>query len=115
MRSMILILLSTTLISSSFAQNAVKLEKGQSAPFEGVLLTKERAEKAVKAEKKNIVLSDLRIAQDELIEFHKTDARRQRRKLSQAKFESHIYNAAYFIFGALAASYAFKIQQEVNR
>lgn len=112
MRYLIVLIL---LINSAFAQNAVSLNKDQKAPFEGVLLTKERAEKAVKAEKRQIVLEDLRISQEELIKYHRKDAALQRRKLSQAKFESHVYNIAYFLLGVVITGYAFKIQEDIRR
>lgn len=103
-----------TLTTSAFAQNAVTLEKGDITPFRGVLLTHERAEKAVKAEKSNIVLKDLRIAQDELIEYHKQDAKTQRKKLSEAKFDSFLANMGYFVVGVLVTGFAFKVNQKIG-
>ncbi len=102
------------LLNNSFAQSTI-LNKGDTAPYTGVLLTKERAEKAMKAEKAKIVLEDLRFTQERLIKYHKDDASLQRKKLSQEKFKSNIYNIGYFVLGVVLASYAFKIQQEINR
>lgn len=110
----ILILILILFTSSAFAQNAVLLEKDQKAPFSGTLVKNERLDRLIKAEKKNIVLSDLRIAQDELIEYHKADAKRQRKRLSEAKFEAFWTNAGYFLLGCVLTSVSFKIAQEVQ-
>lgn len=114
MRKLILMISTIILMSNSFAQSTI-VKKGDPVPYDGILLTKERAEKAMKAEKANIVLRDLRITHESIIKYHKEDAARQRKKLSEAKFESHIKSTAYFILGVVLASYAFKIQQEINK
>jgi len=102
------------LINSTFAQNAVKLNKGDISPHDGILLTTERAEKAMKAEKRELVLSDLRITHEELIQYHKEDARMQRRKLSEAKFKSFWVSTGYFIIGVLVTGFAFKVNQKIG-
>jgi len=107
---LILILLS----NSAFAQNATTLNKGDTAPFSGILLTKERAEEAMKAEKSNIVLKDLRIAQEELTEYYRQDARIQRRKLSEAQFSGFMSNTLYFVVGVLVTGFAFKVNQKIG-
>lgn len=109
-----IILILIFLTNSAFAQNATTLNKGDTAPFSGVLLTKERAEKAMKAEKSNIVLKDLRIAQEELTEYHRQDARIQRRKLSEAKFNGFMSNTLYFVVGVLVTGFAFKVNQKIG-
>ena len=114
MKKIIVLLIMLTISTNSFAQNAVLLEKDQKAPFSGTLVKNERLDKLVKAEKKNIVLSDLRIAQDELIDYHKADAKRQRKRLSEAKFEAFWTNAGYFLLGCVLTSVSFKIAQEVQ-
>ena len=101
-------------MTNSFAQNAAKLNKGDIVPFDGILLTSERAEKAMKAEKKVLVLSDLRIAQEELTEYHRADARVQRRKLSNAKFESYLHNLGMFALGVILTGFAFKVNQKIG-
>lgn len=99
---------------NSFAQNAVKLNMGDIAPFKGVLLTPERAEKALKAEKKNIVLEDLRITQDELIQYHKDSAKQARNKLSEAKFNAFLTNSGYFFLGVILGSLAIRIGGDIQ-
>ena len=108
------ILLFILLINSAFAQNSVTLKKGQVAQFDGHLVKKERLEKLVKAEKSNVVLKDLGVAQDELIEYHKHDARVQRRKLSEAKFGAYMTNIGAFVVGVLVTSFAFKVNQKIG-
>jgi hypothetical protein len=114
MKIILLMIILITSINSAFAQNAVKLNKGEVAPFTGALVKEERLDKLVKAEKSNIVLKDLRIAQDELIEYHKTDARKQREKLSDAKFEAFWTNAGYFVLGAVLTGLTFKLNQKIG-
>jgi hypothetical protein len=109
-----LILILILITNTAFAQNSTTLTKGDTAPFSGVLLTKDRAEKAVKAEKANIVLKDLRISQEELTEYHRQDARIQRRKLSEAKFSGFMSNTLYFVVGVLVTGFAFKVNQKIG-
>lgn len=115
MKKITILILSIILTTTSFAQDAALLKKDEKAPFDGILLKKERAEKAMKAEKKLIVLQDLSLSQKDLIRYYKEDAQRQRDKLSEAKFKDSLYNTGYFILGVVLASYAFKIQNEIGR
>ena len=111
-----IVLMITLIISiNSFAQNAVKLNKGEVAPFTGALVKPDRLDKLVKAEKAEAVLRDLRTTHESIIKFHKEDAQRQREKLSRAEFKSNLYNIGYFVLGVVLASYAFKVQQEINK
>lgn len=115
MRRWILTILTITLISSQvFAQSTI-LDKDDPAPYRGILLTPERAEEAAKAEKKVIVLSDLRIAQEELTEYHKDQAKVARRKLTEAKYDSYKNVLISFFVGVIATSVAMKINQEINK
>jgi hypothetical protein len=99
---------------NSFAQNAVLLEKNQSAPFSGTLVTNKRIDKLIKAEKRELVLRDLGLAKDELIDYHKKDAQTQRKKLREAKFDSFVSNTGYFILGCILTSISFRIAQEAQ-
>ena len=101
-------------INLTYAQDAVSIKKGEIAQFDGILLTKERAEEAMKAEKSNIVLKDLRIAQEELTEYYRQDARIQRRKLSEAQFSGFMSNTLYFVVGVLVTGFAFKVNQKIG-
>ena len=107
---MILIFLMTF---STFAQS-IKLNKDQPAPFTGVLLKKEFAERLVKAEKQTLLLKDLRVAQEDLTEYHRQDAKDTRKKLSEAKFDSYLNTIGAFVVGALVTSLVFKVNQKVG-
>ena len=110
---MITLIISIT-INSVFAQNAVKLDKGEKAPFSGALVVEETLDELVKAKKSNIVLKDLRITQDEIIEYHKDQARTYRKKLSQAKWDGFWSNTGYFILGVVLTGFAFKVNQKIG-
>ena len=113
MKNLVMMIFLITSINNSFA-DSIKLEKGNEAPFTGFLIEKDRVEELVKAEKQNIVLKDLRITQDEIIEYHKQDARVQRRKLSEAKFDTFLANAGYFVLGAVLTGLTFKLNQKIG-
>ena len=102
------------MVNTAFAQNATLLNKGDSAPFKGVLLTSERAEKAMKAEKANIVLKDLQVAQEELTEYHRQAARIARTELSKAQFSGFWANTGFFALGVILTGFAFKVNQKIS-
>lgn len=109
MKTMIKIILLITLMSNvAFAENATYLNKGDQAPFEGILLKQERAEKAMKAEKKVIVLEDLRVTQEELINHYKEVAKQERKQRVKQEFSNSIKNIGYFLVGTLITAFAFK-------
>ena len=114
-RILYVILLSILTINFSFAQTTTYLKMDEKAPFSGILMSKNRAEKALKAEKKIVVLEDLKLTQDSIIEYHKDDAKTQRRKLSQAKFKSNLYNIGYFFLGVILSSYAFRVSEDIRK
>lgn len=111
MKILILILLLTNV---AFAQNASTLNKGDTAPFSGILVKKERLETLVKAEKSNIVLRDLRVTQDELIEYHKDTARLYRKRLAEAQWSGFWANTGYFVLGIVLTSVAFKVNSKIG-
>lgn len=111
MKKIVLMMFLITSITSSFAGT---LQKGEAAPFTGILLTKERAEKAMKAEKSNIVLRDLGIAQEELTEYHRVAARTARTELSKAQFSGFWANTGYFALGVILTGFAFKVNQKIG-
>ena len=103
------------LTNIAFAGNIEPIKLDEPAPFSGYVITKERLKEAYKAEKKVIVLEDLKLTQDNLIKYQKDDASRQRRKLSEAKFKTNLYNIGYFVLGVVLSSYAFKVSQEIQK
>lgn len=113
MKKLILTILLTVSISS-FSQEAVRVEKGDSAPFTGILVTDSKITELDKAQRKSIVLEDLRIRQEELIDYYRTDARVQRNKLTSAKFDSNLKAIGYFVLGSLMTAFAFKVAEKTG-
>lgn len=111
-RSLVMLILSTFLINS-FAQT-VKLEKGEVAPNDGFLITQEVAEEAAKNKLRVIKLEDLKLAQEDLLNFHKADAKTQRKKLSEAKFDSYMNVLGAFVLGVLVTGFAAKMNQKIG-
>ena len=109
MKTMIRMILLITLMSNvAFSKEATYLNKDDIAPFDGILLTEERAEKAMKAEKKVIVLEDLRITQEELIKHYKEVAQEERDERVKQEFSNSVKNIGYFLVGTLITAFAFK-------
>lgn len=115
MKNLILILLSITLTTnSSIAQDALFVDKGEVAPFSGILLTKERAEKAIKAEKKVVVLEDLRLTEKQLKEHYKSVAKEERKQRLRSELNNNIKNIGYFALGTILAAFSFRVVQKVG-
>lgn len=113
MKILVSTILMIILTTSSFAQSTI-VKQGDPAPYDGVLLTPERAEKAVKAEKKVIVLSDLRLTQDQLIDHYKDVADQERKQRLKNEFDNGLKNMGYFILGTLLTAFAFKTVETVR-
>jgi hypothetical protein len=86
----------------------VKLSEGQEAPFNGFLITPERTERLVKAERQNVTLRELKIAQEDLVKFHKGQSKAYQKRLQEAKFDSVLSNSGYFLLGVVLTGIAFK-------
>lgn len=108
---LLMLLLITNL---TFAQNSAIVKKGDTVPFSGILLTEERAEEAVKAEKKVVTLEQLAEAQKALTEFHKEEAVVARKRLSEAKWDGFLSNTMYFALGVIITGFAFKVNQKIG-
>lgn len=115
MKNLIMILLLTTLtVNSAISQDALFVDKGEPAPFSGILLTKERAEKAIKAEKKVIVLEDLRLTEKQLKEHYKDLAEKERNHRVKSELYNNVKNIGYFALGTILAAFAFKTVQKIG-
>lgn len=90
------------------------IKKGEVAPYTGVLLTKERAEIAMKAERSNIVLKDLQIAQEELTEYHRDAARVARVELTKSQVKGYIHVIGAFILGVVVTGFAAKMNNKIQ-
>ena len=113
MNKILAIFLTLLFCTSTFAQSTI-LQKGQIAPYTGILLTEERAEKAVKAEKSNIVLRDLGMAQEELTEYHRDAARVARTELTKSQVKGYIHVIGAFILGVVVTGFAAKMNNKIQ-
>jgi len=111
MKKIVLMMFLITSITSSFAGT---IQKGEAAPFTGILLTKERAEKAMKAEKANIVLKDLQVAQEELTEYHRDSARKARNELTKTQVRGYMNVIGAFVLGVLVTGFAAKMNNKIQ-
>jgi hypothetical protein len=109
-----LILLILIISGSCFAQSARYIKKGDKAPWDGVLLTEQRAEKAMKAEKKVPILQETISLQEDLSKFYKEDRDKYRNQLTKERFGSNIKHIGYFVLGAVITSLTFKLNQKVG-
>lgn len=100
--------------SSAFAQSARYIKQGDKAPWDGILLTEERAAKAMKAEKKVPILQETLLLQEDLVKFYKEDRDKYRNQLTKDRFGSNIKNIGYFVLGAVITSLTFKLNQKVG-
>ena len=109
-----LLLVLIFLVNTAFAQDVVVLEKGEAAPYKGFLMSRERATEALRAERSNLVLKDLQVAQEELTEYHRQSARVARTELSKAQFSGFWANTGYFALGVILTGFAFKVNQKIG-
>lgn len=109
MKTFILAMILTT---SVFAQTAAKLNKGESAPFSGILITEEKAQELHKAEKRALALSDLRLTDQKIIEYYKDESIQRQLELKQERLSSHLKVIGFFVLGSLLTGFAFKVAIE---
>ena len=102
------------LTTNSFAQNAAKIDKGEKSPFSGIVVKEDIFNGLVKSDKKVLKLEDLRVVQDDLIDYHKDEAKKYRKELTKEKIGSTLSSTGYFVLGVVIASLGFKIQQTVG-
>ncbi len=114
MKTLTLMMLLIALTNNVFAQSAVRIDKGEAAKFKGVLITEEKAIQLDKAQRSNLVLKDLQIAQEDIIKYHREDAKVARTELSRAKFSSFWGNVGSFALGVLVTSVSLSISQELR-
>ena len=106
------LLLAITLIISivniSFAQNATKLNEGNSAPFSGVLLKESTFNDLVRADKKVITLEEINKLSDEEIDRLKGDNKALQDEITTSKFTNSIKVYGAFLLGLGTSILAFK-------
>ena len=103
-----------TLTSNALASDAVGVKKGEEVPFDGILLTYERAAEATKNERKLQVLKDLRVADKELVDYHIENSRQARLQLREIQIKSYLGVVGAFLVGAVVTSIAFKVNQKIG-
>ena len=108
-----IILILTLLINTAFAQS-ITIQKGETAPFSGHLITKDIAEEAAKNKLKVIELKDLQVSQEALTDFHKDNAKEARKELTKTQIDTFLYVTGAFVLGVLVTGFAAKMNQEIN-
>jgi len=109
-----LLLVLIFITNTAFAQDSIIIQEGDIAEFTGILMSRDRATKALRAEKANLVLKDLQVAQEELTEYHRVAARTARAELSNAQFSGFWANTGYFALGVILTGFAFKVNQKIG-
>lgn len=109
-----LLLVLIFLVNTAFAQDAIIIQEGEVAEFTGILMSRDRATEALRAEKANLVLKDLQVAQEELTEYHRAAARTARTDLSKAQFNGFWANTGFFALGVILTGFAFKVNQKIG-
>lgn len=99
---LVLLLIIPTLSMSTVAQ---KIDKGQPAPFNGVIITEEKAVELYKAEKKVIVLEDLRLTEKELSEVYLKKTKDLSLKLNRSESELFWYKVG---IGVLVGAFVYR-------
>lgn len=107
---------------SAMAQKLEKLEKGQTAPFTGVLVDAKQMKKFRQVneekkllDKKNIKLKDLNVLKDQKIELYKKEITQTHKELTRYKTKTFFTNAGYFALGVILTGFAAKTAIESTR
>jgi len=119
-----LLLLLTFLLSSiniSFAEMTA-LNKGDTAPYQGVLIDSEQMKefRKINEDKKsleleNLKLKDLSLINDQRIELYKTEVKQVREDLSRSEKKAFWQSAGTFVLGVLVTGFAAKVAIEATR
>jgi hypothetical protein len=109
-----LLLILIFLVNTAFAQDAIIIQEGEVAEFTGILMSRERATEALRAEKSNLVLKDLQVAQEELTEYHRQAARDARTELSKSQVKGYMHVIGAFILGVVVTGFAAKMNNKIQ-
>lgn len=109
------------LINVSFAK-VVKIQQGEPAPFTGAILDNEELNRYRQLDEKDAVreaqvknLNDLRIIQDERIEFYQLQVKEVRKELLKSESSRWLTNIGYFVLGVAITGFAAKAAIESTR
>lgn len=118
MKYLLIFLLS---IQMSFAQQMVILDKGQEAPFKGVLndakqmkVFRQANEEKKLLDKKVQSLELLKVKQEEIIKIHSEEAKHARTQYRREQVSNVWGRVVWFSLGILVTGVAFKIANEVD-
>lgn len=117
------VLLITILIFSTIDSYAIeRITKGQAAPYSGAIITEREVEEYTDLVKKEAVrkaqiknLNDLRIIQDERIDFYQLQVKEVRRELLKSDSKRWLTNIGYFVLGVAITGFAAKAAIESTR
>lgn len=100
----------------------ITLDKGQIAPFGGVLVDAEQMKefRQINEDKKNlelqnIKLKDLGVIQEQRIDLYKLEVQRVREDLSRSEKKAFWQSAGTFVLGVLVTGFAAKVAIEATR
>lgn len=118
MRFLLVFLLS---IQVSFAQQMVILDKGQEAPFKGILndskqmkVFRQANEEKKLLDKKVQGLELLKVRQEELIKIHSDEAKHARTQYRREQVSNTWNRVLWFSLGILVTGVAFKVANETK-
>lgn len=116
------ILLILCLLSSSLNAEMVKLDKGQSAPFDGILSDaaqmkefRQLNEDKKNLEAQNIKLKDLALINEERVGLYRVQSELLNKELSKAETRSFWKSIGYFALGVVVTGMAAKVAIESTR
>lgn len=114
MRAMMLILL-LMLSTTINAQDAIRLDKGQVAPFSGNLIKTEKLEQFYKSHKKLPLVEANLSLERHRIELYRVRLRKTESELTRAKIKGNLKTIGGFLLGVLVTSVAAKAALESTR
>jgi hypothetical protein len=116
------ILLILLLTFNCFAQQMVKLDEGQKAPFAGILSDSEQMktfrktnEELKLTKKQNITLKELAVVQERQAKLYKEESDAYRTQLRREQVKSFWAKVGYFALGVLVTGLAAKTAIEASR
>ena len=114
-RIIMLILSLTILINISNAQDVIRLDQGQSAPFSGNLIKTERLEEFYKSHKKLPLVEENFELEKQRNSLYKERFQDTERELTKAKFKGYIGTIGGFVLGVIITGVAAKAAIESTR
>lgn len=115
MKKCLMMILILTSISNSFAQNSLTLNEGDIAPFSGILVKSEKLQELIKSDKQKPLLEAKFELQNELIDYHKGNAKEARSELSKSELKGNMKLIGGFLLGVIVTGFAFKVNQDITR